>query len=105
MVAYRTMRTAVAASFKASTAITEADAGAQFLALSYADAIDMARKTALEDPAGFQKALFLGPHIINALRALGCTPDGREQAGPDAHVDPAAAALASLQAEGAKPRK
>ncbi|MEC5185309.1 hypothetical protein RCH12_002785 [Cryobacterium sp. MP_3.1] len=97
MAAPRKIRTAVLASFEASAAITAADAGAQLLALTYADAIDMAK--AAGDAGTLTKALYLGPHLLNVLRALGCTPDGREAAAPDTETDSAAAALANLQAE------
>jgi len=90
------LRTAVLAALRGAQGLTAADAGARELALSYADAIDLSRLTG--DPQDLTKALHLGPHLLAALKALGCTPDSR--AAPTAKADPAAAALAALQAEG-----
>ncbi|MFJ2470536.1 hypothetical protein [Glutamicibacter sp. NPDC087583] len=90
------LRTAVLTALRGAQGLTTADAAAKELALTYADGIDSARLTG--DPADLTKALHLGPHLLAALKALGCTPDSRTA--PAAKVDPAAAALASLQAEG-----
>lgn len=59
--------------------LTAADRGAVALARTYARRID----DALEYAEGQEvtKALYLGPHLLNALRALGGTPDARGESG------------------------
>lgn len=51
------------------------DAGAVALAKTYAAAIDEAVDSG--DAQTMTKALYLGPHLLNALKELGCTPAGR----------------------------
>lgn len=64
--------------------LTEADEGLVALALQYARRIDNALKIADQsDPKdsvaqqGATKALYLGPHLVNALKALGGSPGDR----------------------------
>ncbi|NKZ90506.1 hypothetical protein GS966_11240 [Rhodococcus hoagii] len=60
--------------------LKDADKGAIALAYAYAKQIDAAVNGEGES-SGYEatKALYLGPHLLNALRALGGTPDGRAQ--------------------------
>lgn len=64
--------------------LTEADEGVIALALQYARRIDASLRVADNaDPSdtmaqqGATKALYLGPHLVNALKALGGTPGDR----------------------------
>lgn len=63
--------------------LTEADEGIIALALEYSKRIDNALRAADDHPdnANLQvsatKALYLGPHLVNALKALGGTPGDR----------------------------
>ena len=70
----------LADSVKAATAkmswLTPADKAAVQLALSYAETIDSAIESG--DQYATTKALYLGPHLLNALGALGGTPSGRK---------------------------
>lgn len=54
--------------------VTGADKALQELALSYARQIDFVPVDAGYDRT---KALYLGPHLLKALGALGCTPEAR----------------------------
>lgn len=54
--------------------ITDADHAVVDLALRYAVQIDAGIDAGGQDAT---KALYLGPHLLNALRALGCAPDAR----------------------------
>lgn len=56
--------------------LTPADHAAVELARSYAATIDQALETG--DGLAITKALYLGPHMLNALSALGGTPTGRK---------------------------
>lgn len=68
------------ASVRAATAamdwLTPADRAAVDLARSYAETIDAAIESG--DPYATTKALYLGPHLLNTLSALGGTPSGRK---------------------------
>lgn len=55
--------------------LTPADQAAVDLAKSYAETIDLAIESG--DAQTVTKALYLGPHLLNALAALGGTPAGR----------------------------
>lgn len=72
--------TSLAASVKAATKqmtwLTPADKAAVDLAVSYAETIDRAQDSG--DPYAITKALYLGPHMLNTLGALGGTPAGRK---------------------------
>ncbi|QDH85045.1 terminase small subunit [Gordonia phage Dardanus] len=69
--------------------LQDADKAALALARAYAEQIDAVvdgegGSTCPEcgaetgpDATAITKALYLGPHLLNALRALGATPDGR----------------------------
>lgn len=57
------------------TWLTGADKAAVELARVYARRIDQAILS--EDGQEVTKALYLGPHLLNTLRALGGTPDER----------------------------
>lgn len=56
--------------------LTEADQAAIALASQYAEAIDTAAES--DDANTLTKALYLGPHLLNTLSALGGTPSGRK---------------------------
>jgi hypothetical protein len=56
--------------------LTAADRAAVDLALTYAETIDVA--VASGDPLLRTKALYLGPHLLSTLAALGGTPAGRK---------------------------
>lgn len=58
-------------------------------------AVDLAMRYAAQIDAGVEaggqaatKALYLGPHLLKALDALGCTPAGRGVVGPAAAPGP-----------------
>lgn len=67
--------------------LTDADEAAKSLARAYAEQIDAATEVEKHcpecgadcgpDSTAITKALYLGPHLLNALRALGGTPEGR----------------------------
>ncbi|AXQ51842.1 terminase small subunit [Gordonia phage Catfish] len=67
--------------------LTSADVAAKALARSYADQIDAVLEgshtckecgaESAQSPEQITKALYLGPHLLNALKALGGTPEGR----------------------------
>lgn len=54
--------------------ITGADKGAVEMALAYARQID---RIPVDAGHNRTKALYLGPHLMKALAALGCTPESR----------------------------
>lgn len=56
--------------------LTAADKATVDLALSYAQTIDLAIESG--DAQTVTKALYLGPHLLNTLAALGGTPAGRK---------------------------
>ena len=66
------------------TWLTESDHAARDLALTYARQIDAA--LAGGDSAEATKALYLGPHLLKALEALGGTPPTRKALGIGAEV-------------------
>lgn len=75
-----TLRAAVEAAVDAMPWLTDVDRGAVTLARAYAAQID----SILTDPdirefkpELITKALYLGPHLLNALKELGGTPVGR----------------------------
>lgn len=63
--------------------ITDADQALVDLALRYADQIDAGIEAGGQDAT---KALYLGPHLLNALRSLGCAPDARASGGGGGEV-------------------
>ena len=76
-----TLEQAVTESIGQMPWLTAADTGAKALAYAYARQIDAAVGPEAGEVSGYEatKALYLGPHLLNALRALGGTPDGRAQ--------------------------
>lgn len=60
----------------AGDAIQASDGGAVALAQTYAHSIGEVIDSG--DPQAIVKALYLGPHLLNTLRELGCTPAGRK---------------------------
>jgi hypothetical protein len=61
---------------EAATWVTPADAAAIALAVACAEAIEAGISRGGADAT---KALYLGPHLLNALHALGATPRGRKE--------------------------
>lgn len=55
--------------------VTDSDKGLVRLALSYAEAIDEAVDLGGQDAV---KGLYLGPHLLGALREIGGTPTSRK---------------------------
>lgn len=55
--------------------VTDSDKGLVRLALSYAEAIDEAVDIGGQDAV---KGLYLGPHLLGALREIGGTPTSRK---------------------------
>lgn len=75
------MRARVDAAVRAADHLGPKDAGAVQLARTLAAAIDQAYA---EDPDGPAYRKYIGwasPNLLNALRALGLTPDGADKAG------------------------
>lgn len=73
--------------------VTRADQALVDLAMRYAAQIDDGVE------AGGQaatKALYLGPHLLKALNALGCTPEARAVARPAGEEPPGPASKATL---------
>lgn len=66
----------VTAATREMTWLTPADGAAVELAKQYATTIDFALESG--DGLAITKALYLGPHLLNALAALGGTPAGRK---------------------------
>lgn len=73
----------------------------------YARAIDLSEsvktrcrecgEVAVPDHTAKTKALYLGPHLVNALRELGLTPAARNQSSGGEQVDPADQAFNELK--------
>lgn len=87
--------------------LKESDTAVAGLSFKYAQAIDAAAKLA-EDPdrdkaiAGMEaltKALYLGPHLLKTLAALGGTPADRKALAEEGHVG---GKLSSLRAKRAQ---
>lgn len=74
-IAQRPLVEEVTAALAEMTWLKPSDGAAKALALKYATQIDAAAK--LTGPE-LTKALYLGPHLLNALRALGGTPAERK---------------------------
>lgn len=80
--------------------LTPADTGAVALARAYAKRIDDAIQYA--EGQEVTKALYLGPHLLNALRTLGGTPDARGAVGnAGAPANPAGEKLTQFKARAA----
>ena len=65
------------------SAIGDSDAAAVALARSYAAQIDAVPFDAGQDRT---KVLYLGPHLLKVLSALGCTPDSRGEASTEGNA-------------------
>lgn len=76
------------------------DQAAVDLALTYAERIDAALE--LESGPDVTKALYLGPHLLNTLRALGGTPADRKALGAEEAVGGKLAQLRSITGGKAK---
>lgn len=87
----------VTAALAEMTWLKPSDRAAKALALKYAGQIDAAAK--LTGPE-LTKALYLGPHLLNALRALGGTPAERRDLEEGAGVGSNLARLRGLQQAG-----
>jgi len=74
----------VRASVDAMSWLKPSDQAAVDLALTYARRIDEA--LALADGQEVTKALYLGPHLLNTLRALGGAPAERKALGSEEAV-------------------
>ncbi|AKC03029.1 hypothetical protein BH790_gp04 [Gordonia phage Gsput1] len=82
-----TLRHEVDDAIEAMDWLKPADAASKALARAYADQIDAVidgshickhcGEETSQSPEQITKALYLGPHLLNALRALGGTPEGR----------------------------
>lgn len=70
------LRRSVTNATRANKSLDARDRAAINLALAYADAIDEALVS--NDPMLKTKTLYLGPHLLATLTALGCTPAGRK---------------------------
>jgi len=70
-----TLTSAVTGAIDAMPWIEPSDAGLVKLAKSYAAAIDQALEAGGQDAV---KGLYLGPHLLGALRDLGGTPGSRK---------------------------
>lgn len=82
------LETSVRKSVEGMPWLAPSDHAAIELAATYAARIDEAVDTG--DNALATKALYLGPHLLNTLRALGGTPEERKAltAGESQEVDP-----------------
>lgn len=74
----------VTASTGAMTWLTPTDSAAITLACAYAKRIDAAISSDFGEE--ITKALYLGPHLLNTLRALGGTPAERKSLGIEGKV-------------------
>lgn len=90
-VSYGSLVDAVDASIAAMDWVTDADDAAVTLARTYAQRIDEA--VAVGEGQEVTKALYLGPHLLNTLRALGGAPDARGQLDTGKPASAAASAL------------
>lgn len=88
-----TLRASVEQSIEAMPWLRDSDQAAVALALTYADQVD----TAIATMSGqdVTKALYLGPHLLNTLRALGGAPAERKML---ADGEPVGGRLAALRA-------
>ena len=92
------MQDSVRRSIKAAHWLQPSDQAAVDLALTYAKRID----EALEFGDGYEqtKTLYLGPHLLNTLRALGCTPAERKSLDVAAEVKGKLGELRALRGAG-----
>lgn len=69
----------VRSSIEAMSWLEDSDQAAAELAIKYATQVDVAVESG--DPEAARSAMYLGPHLLNALRALGGTPVERKALG------------------------
>lgn len=74
-----TLAESVRSSIKAMTWLEESDRATAELAVTYAEQVDVAVESG--DPEAARSAMYLGPHLLNALRSLGGTPAERKALG------------------------
>lgn len=94
------LREAVDESIEAMSWLTDADKGAVALTKAYAKQIDDVIEDGEAPGSDVTKALYLGPHLINGLRALGGTPDGRAQLDVEEKVKGALSGIRALRKSG-----
>lgn len=88
-----TLRQSVEGAVASMTWLKPSDQAVVDIALVYADRIDGA--LAKESGPNVTKALYLGPHLLNAIRALGGAPAERKALGAE---EPVNGKLAQLRA-------
>lgn len=79
--------------------LADTDRAAVDLAVTYAERIDEALATG--EGQEVTKALYLGPHLLNTLRALGGTPAERKALGAEEAVGGKLAQLRSISGKSA----
>ena len=89
-----TLTASVEASVAAMTWLRPSDRAAVDLALTYAARIDEALETG--EGVEVTKALYLGPHLLNTLRALGGAPAERKALNVEAAIGGKLAKLRSI---------
>lgn len=89
-----TLSESVTAAVESMTWLKASDRAAVDLALTYAARIDEAIETA--EGQEVTKALYLGPHLLNTLRALGGAPAERKALGLEEAVGGKLAQLRSV---------
>lgn len=102
-----TLEAALLRSVRAAADTGDLDEAIIETARRYAQAIDATENAvrvckecgaeAVPDPTARTKALYLGPHFVNALREMGLTPAARNQSKPSEKVDPRDEALDELE--------
>lgn len=88
----------VTRAIKAAHWLAPSDHAAVDLALTYAAQIDAALEDG--DPYLVTKTLYLGPHLLNTLRALGCAPAERKSLDVTAEVKGKLGELRALRGAG-----
>ena len=89
----------VEASTAAASWLAATDRAAIRLAKTYAARLDQGAEefaSGVIDSTEYNKVLYLGPHLLNTLKALGCTPAERKDLGGDGNQ--AGGKLAQLRA-------
>lgn len=80
-----TLPNAVAKSIRSAHWLTDSDAAAQSLAQHYAELIEDAVSSG-DDELAAKVLGWHGPHLLNTLKALGCTPADRKALGAEREV-------------------
>lgn len=93
------LNASVRASIAQMSWLAPTDRAAVDLALTYAERIDEALATG--EGQEVTKALYLGPHLLNTLRALGGTPAERKALGAEEVVGGKLAQLRSVSGKSA----